>query len=120
MKRLIDIRKRHDKTQEEVASLLNITRSTYSRYETGDREPDFKTLIKLAEIFNTSTSYLMGETDDPAPPKTRIDTPTIEKAAEAIKATLYNILEREPTESEFTKFKEFAELFIKGLDKNGE
>ena len=47
-------------TQEKISSDLKISRSNYSRYENGKREPDFKTLKKLADYFNVSIDYLLG------------------------------------------------------------
>lgn len=67
MERLLILRKKAGKTQETVASHLGVARNTYTRYETGERAPDFDTLKKLAEYYETTTSYLLGETDDPAP-----------------------------------------------------
>lgn len=47
-------------TQEQLASLLKISRSTIGMYETGSREPDFETLEAIADIFNVDMDYLMG------------------------------------------------------------
>ena len=47
-------------TQEEVAKLLNVTTQTYQNYELNKREPNIETLIKLANIFDTTIDYLIG------------------------------------------------------------
>ena len=47
-------------TQQSVADRLSVNRQTYSNYETGIREPDINTLIKLAEVFNVSLDILVG------------------------------------------------------------
>ena len=47
-------------TQEQLASLLQVSRSTIGMYETGSREPDFETLEAIADIFNVDMDYLMG------------------------------------------------------------
>ena len=47
-------------TQEQLASMLKITRSTVGMYETWSREPDFETLEAIADIFNVDVDYLMG------------------------------------------------------------
>lgn len=47
-------------TQEQLAALLKISRSTVGMYETGSREPDFETLEAIADIFNVDMDYLMG------------------------------------------------------------
>lgn len=41
-------------TQQQVANILNIDRSTYAYYETGKTVPDINTVIKLSKIFNVS------------------------------------------------------------------
>jgi len=46
--------------QKELAALLSVSDKTISNYEAGVREPDVKTLIKLAQILNVSTDYLIG------------------------------------------------------------
>ena len=47
-------------TQAEMAEKLGISRSTIGMYETGAREPDFKTLELIADYFNVDTNYLTG------------------------------------------------------------
>lgn len=65
--RLKSLRLMNKKTQKEIAKILGITRQGYGNYENGITEPDHATLVKLAEIFNTSIDYLMGRTDNPEP-----------------------------------------------------
>ncbi len=62
-KRLKELRKEHNMTQEQLAKKINKTRSTIAGYETERKEPDFDTLVTLASIFNISTDYLLGLTD---------------------------------------------------------
>ena len=50
--RIKKFRQKSGYTQQQVANLLNIERSTYSYYESGKTVPDIKTLSKIAEIFN--------------------------------------------------------------------
>ncbi|MCR5501787.1 MAG: helix-turn-helix domain-containing protein, partial [Lachnospiraceae bacterium] len=40
--------------------------NSISRFETGERRPDYDTLIEIAEYFNVSLDYLTGRTDKPA------------------------------------------------------
>lgn len=47
-------------TQEQLAALLKVSRSTVGMYETGSREPDFETCEAIADIFNVDMDYLMG------------------------------------------------------------
>ena len=66
MKRIRDLREDHDKTQQEIADVLNMHRSVYRRYESGERETPVWVIVKLAEYYHVSTDYLLGLTDDPA------------------------------------------------------
>ena len=50
-------------TQSDIAKRIGISRSTIGMYETGAREPDFKTLEKIADYFNVDTDYLLGRTN---------------------------------------------------------
>lgn len=47
-------------TQGELATMLDVSRSTVGMYETGGREPDFETMEAIADIFNVDMDYLMG------------------------------------------------------------
>ncbi len=49
----------NDKTQKEIAKELNIAPTTLGNYIRNLREPDFKTLISIANCFNVSTDYLL-------------------------------------------------------------
>ena len=73
MRNLINARKAHGKTQQDVADYLGITRQAYSNYEAGKREPDYETLLKIGEYFNCSTDYLLGNREDPAPKASELD-----------------------------------------------
>ena len=46
----------------------NLNREVYRRYEKGLREIPVWALVKLAELYHTSTDYLLGRTDNPSPP----------------------------------------------------
>ncbi|MFO1442657.1 helix-turn-helix transcriptional regulator [Bacillus sp. Bva_UNVM-123] len=62
---LIALRKEHKKTQEEIAKILGITRPAYTAYESGNRQPDYDSLLKLAKFYNVSVDYLLtGIKDD--------------------------------------------------------
>lgn len=50
-------------TQEQLASLLKVSRSTIGMYETGSREPDFETCEAIADTFNVDMDYLMGRSN---------------------------------------------------------
>ncbi|MBR6476391.1 MAG: helix-turn-helix transcriptional regulator [Lachnospiraceae bacterium] len=62
-KRIREERERAQLTQQEMADALGINRRTYSSYETGVRGLPVDVLAKLADMFGTSTDYLLGNTD---------------------------------------------------------
>ena len=68
--RLKELRKKKGISQLRLATDLNTTQNTISRYETGEREPGIDELIKIADYFNVSVDYLIGRTNkkDPYPP----------------------------------------------------
>lgn len=68
IQRLRDLREDSDRTQQEVADYLNMHRSVYRRYESGEREIPVWAIVKLAELYHTSTDYILGLTDNPAKP----------------------------------------------------
>lgn len=63
--RLKELRKKHHMTQQRLAIELSMSQNTISRYETGEREADYKTLILLADYFQVSIDYLLERTNDP-------------------------------------------------------
>lgn len=62
-RRLKDLREDHDKTQREIAAMLNMPQSQYWRYECGYRDIPSDILIKLADYYDVSTDYILGRTD---------------------------------------------------------
>lgn len=63
--RLKQLRKSKGISQLKLAMDLSMNQNTISRYETGEREADYKTLIKIADYFNVSIDYLLERTDNP-------------------------------------------------------
>ncbi|MDY4954298.1 MAG: helix-turn-helix transcriptional regulator [Candidatus Onthomonas sp.] len=61
--RIRDLREDADKTQIEIAEYLHMQRSVYRRYESGEREIPVWAVIKLAELYDVSTDYLLGLSD---------------------------------------------------------
>lgn len=61
--RLQQLRKQKNLSQLQLAMALNMNQNSISRYETGEREADYKTLILLANYFDVSIDYLLGRTD---------------------------------------------------------
>lgn len=65
--RLKELRQKKGLSQLRLATELNTTQNTISRYETGEREPGIAELIKIAAYFGVSVDYLLERTDDPRP-----------------------------------------------------
>lgn len=62
-KRIRDLREDRDLNQTEVAKILEMSQTGYSKYETGENDIPTAILIKLARFYNTSIDYLLNETD---------------------------------------------------------
>ena len=63
--RLKKLRKMRNISQLKLAIDLNMNQNSISRYETGEREADYATLIKLADYFGVSVDYLLERTENP-------------------------------------------------------
>lgn len=61
--RLRELMDTNKMTQDTLAQKIGKTRQTVSQYANGDSEPGYSTLVKIAEIFNTTTDYLLGVTN---------------------------------------------------------
>ncbi len=62
-RRIRDLREDRDMNQTEMAKVLGMSQTGYSKYETGENDIPTAVLIKLARFHNTSIDYLLGETD---------------------------------------------------------
>lgn len=62
-RRIRDLREDRDLTQKQVAQILGMSQTGYSKYETGENDIPTAVLIKLADYYNTTTDYLLGRTD---------------------------------------------------------
>lgn len=63
MIRIKELRTEMHKSLRDVASELNISYSSLSKYERGDQQPSYETLIRIANYFNVTTDYLMDITN---------------------------------------------------------
>ncbi len=63
--RLRDLREDHDMSQREVAEYLGMKQPQYNRYERGLRDIPTDILIRLAQLYNTTTDYILGRTNTP-------------------------------------------------------
>ena len=65
--RIRDLRENADLNQTELAKLLGMSQTGYSKYETGENDIPVAILEKLADIYHTSVDYLLGRTDQKTP-----------------------------------------------------
>ncbi len=84
-------------SQKEVAEGIGVAKSTYSMYESGNREPNVQTIRKIADVLNVSADELLGLDDEPQTIATHFDGD-------------------EFTERELEEIKQFAE-FVKNRRK---
>ncbi|AIQ53432.1 helix-turn-helix domain-containing protein [Paenibacillus sp. FSL R7-0331] len=63
--RIRNLREDKDLTQQQIAELLHITQTTYSRYENGNLDVPSAVFITLANFHKVSIDYLLGQTDNP-------------------------------------------------------
>ncbi|MBQ3184203.1 MAG: helix-turn-helix transcriptional regulator [Clostridia bacterium] len=61
--RLRDLRSDKDMNQTEIAEVLGMSQTGYSKYETGENDIPTDVLIKLADFYETSTDYILGRTN---------------------------------------------------------
>lgn len=66
-RRIRDFREDNDLTQTQVAKMLGMSQTGYSKYETGENDIPTYVLIKLLDFYNTSVDYLLGLTDEMRP-----------------------------------------------------
>ena len=66
MFRLKELRTNRGISRVRLAMDLSLSQNSISRYENGEREADYDTLIAIADYFNVSVDYLLGRTDDPS------------------------------------------------------
>lgn len=94
---LKEARLKRNLSQKEVADQIGVAKSTYSLYESGNREPSVQTIKKIADVLNVSADELLGLNEQPATIAAHFDGD-------------------EYTEEELDKIKEFA-AFVKSSRK---
>ena len=62
--RIRDLREDHDLSQREIAAIMHMHKTTYTRYESGEREIPFNIAILLAKFYKVSLDYIAGLTND--------------------------------------------------------
>lgn len=67
--RIRDLREDSDLTQKQIAELLKMSQTGYSKYETGENDVPTAIWMALADYYKTSVDYLMNRTDEKQPYK---------------------------------------------------
>ena len=67
--RIRNLREDKDMKQREVAKMLGMSQTGYSKYETGENDIPSQVLIKLAKLYDTSVDYLLNLTNETSPYK---------------------------------------------------
>ena len=62
-RRIRELREDRDLTQNQLAQMLNMSQTGYSKYETGENDIPTQVLIKLADFYKTSVDYILGRTN---------------------------------------------------------
>lgn len=65
--RLRDLRDDKDLNQQDIADMLGIQQTVYSRYERGTQNIPLEFLLYLADFYGTSTDYILGRTNETKP-----------------------------------------------------
>ena len=108
MIRIRELRKKCGITMKELGEKIGVAESTVSQYETGKRQPDYETLLKLGEYFGVTVDFLLGAEK----------VPTVEGernvSDEDIKFALFGG-EGEITDAMFEEVRQFAE-FVKNRE----
>jgi len=63
-KRIKELREERGLNQTELAKIIGMSQTGYSKYETGENDIPTSILIKLAAFYDTSTDYILDLTDD--------------------------------------------------------
>ena len=63
-RRIREIREDRDLTQTQIADMLSMSQTGYSKYETGENDIPTRVLIALADFYDTSVDYLLGRVDE--------------------------------------------------------
>ena len=70
--KILDLRTRRGMSQEDLASALEVSRQSVSKWETGQSTPDLDKIIRLADLFGVSVDELVREEERPEPPEPQV------------------------------------------------
>ena len=109
--RLVQLRKQHGYSQEELAAKLGLSRQAVSKWERAEASPDTDNLIMLARLYNVSLDELLKtEEDIPIPEK---EEPKQEEQPEA--SGFDNSAEQTENNSENDKKNEYVHIGLDGI-----
>lgn len=74
--RITQLRKKTGKSQKQFAESIGVDVSKYNKWENGKNAPDYDTVCMLADVFNTTTDYLLGRDVKDTLPNTDVDNDT--------------------------------------------
>lgn len=125
---LKSIRKEHKLTQQDIANVLGIDRSTYAFYETGKTTPSVTTLYKLAEVYNVPIErFIENESESAHFEKKRevdmsVSSPGIDQLAnldkdEKMLLMCYRLIDSKNKEKAMEMLKDFARKVESETDK---
>ena len=80
-------------TKQEAAKRVQISQPAYLRYEAGSRNPSIQTIAKMAEVFSTSTDYLVGKSADPTPNRIVVMQKHYQMPLQIVKNRFINIMQ---------------------------
>ncbi len=112
------LRQRAGYSQQDLADLLKISKSTIGMYEQGRRSPDYETLEKIADIFNVDMNFLMGGKTKESTPEYYINPETVKLAQELFENHDLRILFDAARDSDPKDLQMAADLLkrLKGID----
>ena len=122
--RLRELRKERNVSQQKLAQALGVSRSTVAMWETGPNQPDYETLLRIADYFEVSTDYILERTKEkisspPSDPLSEEDAALLEAFHAASSETRNNIylilrlpelLKIPESDPAFSLIEEFKEL----------
>ena len=63
-RRIREMREDRDLIHTQIADMLSMSQTGYSKYETGENDIPTRVLIALADFYDTSVDYLLGRVDE--------------------------------------------------------
>lgn len=114
--RLKELREHKNLSQQKFAQAIGVSQGTVGNWESGIREPNYETTMKIAKYFNVSVDYILGNNDTNSTPKTKgIKIPVLGKVQAGIpmEAVEY-IIDWEEITPEMAATGEYFGLVVKG------